>query len=286
MKVHFLLKIASGILFLYLAYCCLLFFFQRHILFPRYQIEAPSETGNNADQEKIWLSTNYGDVEAWFLPPGQDHGRSPAVIFAHGNAELIDFWPEDLKKFTTLGIGLLLVEYPGYGRSEGTPSQRSIGQAFLAAYDALVAREDVDPSRIVLFGRSIGGGAVCALAAKRPSAALILMSTFTGVRSFASNFLIPRFLVLDPFDNLSVVGSYPGPVLIIHGKNDSLIPYKHALALHHAAQQGQMLTYDCRHNDCPPSWDTFWQNVESFLLNAGIIDNSQEKRGRLQGKDG
>lgn len=269
-----LVQILAGSLFLYLAYCCLLFLLQRQILFPRSQIKAPSALARNiSGLEKIWLDTNYGKVEAWFLPPAPDHGAvcAPAVIFAHGNAELIDFWPEELNRFTPLGIGVLLVEYPGYGRSQGSPSQKSITETFVAAYDALVARKDVDPSRIVLFGRSIGGGAVCALAAKRPSAALILLSTFTSVQSLASHFLVPGFLVLDPFDNLALVGSYSGPVLVVHGSNDNLIPYDHGTALYRAAQRGKMLTYDCRHNDCPPSWDAFWQDVESFLLGAGII---------------
>jgi fermentation-respiration switch protein FrsA (DUF1100 family) len=227
--------------------------------------------------EKIWLDTSYGKIEAWFLPPAPGHGSksAPAVIFAHGNAELIDFWPEELMEFTRLGIGVLLVEYPGYGRSEGKPSQRNITEAFVAAYDTLIARKDVDPSRIILFGRSLGGGAVCALAAERPSAALILQSTFTSVASCASDFFVPRFLVLDRFDNLAVVGSYSGPVLLIHGRNDKLIPYEHGLALYRASQRGKMLTYECRHNDCPPSWEAFWQDVELFLLDAGIIDRSQ-----------
>jgi pimeloyl-ACP methyl ester carboxylesterase len=274
-KVRTVIQIASVVLLLYLVYCCLLFLFQRYILFPRGQIEAPSGMAKSiSGLEKIWLDTSYGKVEAWFLPPAPQHGMEPvpAIIFAHGNAELIDFWPEEFRKLTPLGIGVLLVEYPGYGRSEGSPSQRNITEAFVAAYDALVARKDVDPSRIVLFGRSLGGGAVCALAAERPSAALILLSTFTSVQSCASSFFVPGFLVLDRFDNLAVVGSYPGPVLVIHGRNDSLIPYKHGAALHRATRRGEMLTYDCGHNDCPPSWDTFWRDVELFLLDAGIID--------------
>lgn len=279
---HNLVKIASGILVLYLAYCFLLFLFQRYILFPRYQIGTPSETAKNIPGlEKIWLYTSYGKVEAWFLPhePGLDTEPAPAVIFAHGNAELIDFWPQELNNFTSLGMGLLLVEYPGYGRSDGTPSQRSITEAFVAAYDALVTRKEVDPSRIVLFGRSIGSGAVCALAAKRPTAALILLSAFTSVKSFALNFLVPSFLVQDPFDNLAVVNAYSGPVLVIHGRNDNLIPYKHGATLYRTAQHGQMVTYDCRHNDCPPNWNTFWRDVATFLHDAGIIENSKDKEG-------
>lgn len=249
------------------------------MLFPRYQIETPSGMGMNIPGlEKMWLPTSYGKVEAWFLPPAPDQvtESAPAVIFAHGNAELIDFWPQELDKFTSLGMGLLLVEYPGYGRSDGTPSQESITEAFLTAYDTLISRKDVDPSRIVLFGRSLGGGAVCALAVRRPSAALILMSAFTSVKSFTSRFLAPGFLVRDPFDNLASVKSYPGPVLVIHGRHDNLIPYKHGVALYRAAQRGEMITYDSHHNDCPPSWDTFWRDVESFLRKAGIFENSGE----------
>ncbi len=273
---YIVLRFAAGVLILYVAYCCFLFLFQRQLLFPRYQIEAPAEAfGSISSVEKIWLRTSFGSVEAWFLPPAEMRatGAAPAVIFAHGNAELIDFWPQELKRFTSLGMGLLLVEYPGYGRSEGTPSQGSITEAFVAAYDMLVERNDVDPSRIVLFGRSLGGGAVCALASERPSAALILMSAFTSVRSFAPKFLAPAFIVKDPFDNLATVASYPGPVLVIHGRHDDIIPYEHGISLYHAAQQGEMITYDSHHNDCPPSWNTFWRDVESFLHNTKILED-------------
>ncbi len=275
-----LIQTLTGGLLVYLAYCCLLFLLQRHILFPRGQIGAPSpEPSSIAGLERIWLDTDFGKTEAWFLPPSTSHGagRAPALIFAHGNAELIDFWPLEFKKITSLGIGVLLVEYPGYGRSQGAPSQKSITETFVAAYDAIVARNDVDPSRIVLLGRSLGGGAVCALAEKRPAAALILLSAFTSVRSLALNFLFPGFLVLDTFDNLSMVKSYPGPVLVVHGRNDNLIPYKHGTALCRAARQCRMLTYDCGHNDCPPSWDIFCKDVESFLLAAGIMHKSPQQ---------
>lgn len=244
-------------------------------MFPRYMIGTPTDAENRiSGLEKLWIDTRHGKVEAWFLPAvsGQNAAPAPAVIFAHGNAELIDFWPQELKKFTNLGMGLLLVEYPGYGRSKGTPSQKSITDTFIAAYDVLIKRKDVDPSRIILFGRSIGGGAVCGLAANRPSKALILMSTFTSAKSYAPKYLVPKFLVRDPFDNLSTVKTYTGSVLVIHGKYDNIIPYKHGLALCRAAKHCKMISYDCAHNDCPPNWDSFWQFLELFLHEAGIID--------------
>jgi len=94
------------------------------------------------------------------------------MIVGHGNAELIDFCQIDFEPFTYLGLGVLLVEYPGYGRSEGTPSQKSITETFVKAYDTIAARKDVDTEKIILFGRSVGGSAVCALSLERPSAAL------------------------------------------------------------------------------------------------------------------
>ena len=270
---NILIKILTVILFLYLVYCGFLFVIQRQMLFPRYLLSPPYHIENISGLEKIWVTTSFGKIESWFLPQTSRRvsGPAPAVIFAHGNGELIDFWPHEFKNLTHLGIGVLLVEYPGYGRSKGSPSQKNITQAFIRAYDMLVARPDVDPSRIILFGRSLGGGAVCTLAAQRPSAALILMSSFVSVRSFASKYLVPDFLVRDSFDSLAVVQAYHGPVLVVHGRFDDVILYKHGASLYQAARNGQLISYDSGHNDCPPSWDIFWRDFETFLNDCGLV---------------
>jgi hypothetical protein len=223
--------------------------------------------------EKTLLKTGSGKVEAWFIPPLSAYpGKpSPVVIFAHGNGELIDFWPEELSGFAKLGIGVLLVEYPGYGRSEGSPSQKSIAEAFVAAHDYISVKKGIDPSRIILLGRSIGGGAVCALSKRRPSAALILMSTFTSIRSFAPGYFVPGFIMRDPFDNLEAVRTYSAPVMIIHGKNDEIIPFVHGITLSKAARNCTMIEYECGHNDCPPDPVAFWKDVESFIRKSGLL---------------
>jgi len=268
-----IVKFVLWVLLLYLAYAGLVFLLQRQILFPRGMIPAhPAPPATAPGREQLWLDTSYGRVEAWYLTPaGKRRGPGPAVIFAHGNGELIDFWPDELAPFGRMGIGVLLVEYPGYGRSGGSPSQKSITAAFAAAYDHLKERPDIDPERIVLFGRSLGGGAVCALARVRPSAALILMSTFINVHAFAKNFLIPSLLVRDPFDNLAVVKTYSNPILFIHGKHDDIIPYRHGLTLSRAALNAKLVSYDCRHNDCLPGVGNFWRDVEAFLRSIGIL---------------
>jgi pimeloyl-ACP methyl ester carboxylesterase len=265
-------KILTGAVCVYAAYCALLFFVQRQVIFPRHLIPTPAAPDfRAAGVEQLWLETSFGRAEAWYLPPKSAEKPSPAVIFGHGNGELIDYWPNELGRFSALGVGLLLVEYPGYGRSDGSPSQASISETFALAYDRLAARKDVDPGRIVLFGRSLGGGAVCDLALKRPSAALILMSAFKSVSAFAARYLAPAFLIRDPFDNLAAVRQYPGPVLVIHGRFDEIVPFGHGQALHAATRNGRMIAYEAGHNDCPPDWDVFWRDVEEFLRTAGVL---------------
>ena len=271
---HPLVKFAAWALLAYVLYCCLVFIIQRQIIFPRFQIgSAPGLTKKIDGLERLWISTRHGEIETWLLQPvsRQSSSPAPAIVFAHGNAELIDFLPEVLRPLTHMGLAVLLVEYLGYGRSGGRPSQKSIGQAFTVAYDMLAARKDVDPHRIVLFGRSVGGGAVCLLAAQRPSAALILQSSFKNVPSFAARFLVPEFLVRDPFDNLSVVRNYKKPVLIIHGKNDDIIPFAHGVALDSAAQNGRIIAYQCGHNDLPPDPRIYWYDIKQFLESSGIL---------------
>lgn len=271
-----MLKFSFYVCILYVAYCGVLFLMQRQMMFPHQMTETPKETKNIPGLEKIFLDTEHGKTEAWFFPPVAKHGKvpCPAIIFAHGNAELIDFWPEEFKPFTHIGIGVMLVEYPGYGRSEGKSSQSSVTDVFVSAYNFLVSRKKdiADSSRIILAGRSVGGGAICQLAAKQPSAALILMSTFTGTRALAAKYLAPGFLVRDTFDNLAVVRVYKGPVLVVHGENDEVIPYSHGISLYRAAKHGKLISYAAGHNDCPPDWNLFRKEITDFLCEAKIID--------------
>lgn len=272
------MKILLWILVLYAAYGGFIFLLQRHMMFPAFRAPAlPLGGAGLPGLEKLRLDLPFGQVEAWYLPTAAGQEPGPAVIFAHGNGELIDYWPQELLPFNRMGLGVLLVEYPGYGRSAGSPSRRSIGATFAAAYDRLLQMPAVDPNRIVLYGRSIGGAAVCDLAAARPSAALILMSTFTSVRSFAKRFLLPPLLIRDPFDNLAVVKSYAKPVLIVHGRHDEVVPYRHGLELRRAARNATMLSYDCGHNDCLPGIGSFWRDAEAFLRKAAVLQVIRER---------
>ena len=173
-----------------------------------------------------------------------------------------------LAHYRKRGVSVLLPEYRGYGRSAGSASQAGITADFIRFHDLLAARKEVDASRIIFHGRSLGGAVVCALAERRKPAAIILQSTFTRFTDMTSKYFVPSFLVLDPFDSLSVISEFDGPVLVVHGRHDSLIPHSHGQALAAAAARGRLVSYDSDHNNCPPDWNDFWAQVDVFLDEA------------------
>lgn len=262
------LRLGVTLVVAYMVYAGLLFFLQREMLFPRHLIPGAPPQHPPAEAEQVWLDLPDGPVEAWFFPhPDHRSDRpGPAAIFAHGNGERIDLWPPLLvQPLRELGHGLLLVEYPGYGRSAGSPGEEAITAAMIQAWDWLTAQPGVAPDRVLLIGRSLGGGAVCALTRHRPAAGVVLMSSFTSVRSFARRYGVPSALVRDPFDNLSALTAFAGPVLLIHGRRDGVIPFAHAEQLAAATPRAELVAVESGHNDCPPDWGAFCRTLGDWL---------------------
>jgi fermentation-respiration switch protein FrsA (DUF1100 family) len=240
---------------------------QRAVLFPA--PAAPPEPPDARRQGfELWRVGPRNDVEAFALLPRAGGGPTPVLVATHGNGELIDWWIEPYESVRRWGIAVVLVEYPGYGRSGGSPGERAITEVMLSVFDRIAEHPDLDDTAVVLHGRSLGGGAACALAARRPVRAMVLESTFTSVRSFAVRYGLIGPLVRDPFDNLAVVSQFDGPILILHGRRDPIIPVEHAYRLHEAAPHSELELLDCGHNDCPPSWD----RIRRFLTEVGVIE--------------
>jgi pimeloyl-ACP methyl ester carboxylesterase len=257
---------------LYVVYLAGLYFAQRSMSYPGARIRVSPEPAPAPGLERSVLKTPLGDVETLFLPadPSPVGKPEPAVVFGHGNGEVVDYWVNELDGFRNRGIGVLLVEYPGYGRSSGSTSEASIRAAMSAAYDQLASDPRVDRSRIVGFGQSLGGGAVCLLARDRPLRALILQSTFPSAAIFASRFLAPPFLLRDRFDNEAALRQFPGPVLVIHGRADTLIPWQQGRRLASASSRATFRLYDCGHGCWDPDHLPFWRDVDSLLSAAGV----------------
>jgi fermentation-respiration switch protein FrsA (DUF1100 family) len=268
-----LVKFLSGIALLYVCYGALLFFAQRLVIYPGRSLRAPdSSHGPSPEAIPLWLRADGGRVEAWFLPGRRKaSGKIPVVIFFHGNDELIDFLPEQVEGFRAIGMGVLLVEYPGYGRSSGKPCEKSLTAVAVAAYDALLERADVDPGRIVAYGRSLGSGPACALSKRRPLVAIILQSPFTSIRPFARRFFLPGFLVRDVFDNRAALAAFTGPVLIMHGKFDDVVPFSEGETLARFASHAEFREFACSHNDFPPDKAEYWRIIGRFMKAHGIV---------------
>ena len=264
--------VVIAVLWLAFAWGC-----QRAVLFPRYMTPPVAERGEavvaSIAGAEVWeLETDAGVVEAFFLP-GQGVSAEepgPAVVFAHGNGETIDLWPGQLSRYRQMGVSVLLPEYRGYGRSAGRPSERAILADFEAFYDRLVQREEVDAERVVFHGRSLGGAVLAVLSQRREPAALVLEATFTSVADMARRYLVPGFLVRDPLRARQAVRRFDGPVLIVHGEHDTIVPPRHARRMSEAARQGEVVWLDIGHNDPPPQRE-YWQAIGGFLEGQGIV---------------
>lgn len=269
-------SLGKRLLVWYLIWLCLALVLQRRILFPRHFTEAMADAGEGvAGLERSWIETDQGKVEAWFVPGKGVSAASPGpvVFFAHGNAEVIDDYPYILQPYLDRGVSLALVEFRGYGRSEGSPSQKRLTEDTVKFYDIVAARPDVDKSRIVFHGRSVGGGVACSLANHRKPAAMILQSPFRSFKSMAARYLIPSFLCLDPFDNATVVRALDRPVLILHGNRDEVIPFHHGQGLSKLVEGCKFSEYDCGHNDFPMDSDRYWEDIDAFLRASDVISS-------------
>jgi pimeloyl-ACP methyl ester carboxylesterase len=244
------------------AYFALLFLVQRSMLFPM----PPPMPGAPGSAEVVRVKTGGSDAYALFLPP-RTPGPAPLIMFTHGNGELADFWVDEFEPAREWGFGILLVEYPGYGGAPGSPSEKSIMESARALYEWAATEPRVDPKRIVAWGRSLGGGAAAQLAVDRPVAALILESAFTSVSDFAGRFMAPAFLIRDPFDNRKALASYRGPLLVCHGRQDTIVPFEHGRALAAIVPGAQFRELNCGHNDCPRDW----KRIAEFLRDANIV---------------
>lgn len=189
-------------------------------------------------------------LHAWWHRTPKAQG---ALLFCHGNAGNLSHRQESVAELQhALGVSVLIFDYPGYGRSEGEPSEAGCYAAGDAAFDWLA--QQVPAERIILFGESLGGGIATDLAARRPHAALVLDKAFTSIPDMAQYqypWLPTRWLVRHQYNNLEKIPRCTGPVIIGHGDSDKLIPLSQGQSLYAAAPEPKLLVLmkGAGHND-------------------------------------
>lgn len=187
---------------------------------------------------------------AWYVPVSEPRGT---VLFFHGNAGNISHRLESLRVFNDLGLAALIFDYRGYGESEGEISEDGIYRDADAAWRHLTEEMGVAPDRIVVFGRSLGAAVAAYVASRQEPAALILESGFVSLPELGARiypWLPVRWLARIHFPAAEFLQSATCPVLVIHSRDDEIIPYEQGVKLHAAAREPkEFLEIRGGHND-------------------------------------
>ena len=208
-----------------------MFFEDKFIYFP-----GKDDPGVSPGEEVELRAADGVRLHAWWVPNPK---AKTTLLYLHGNAGHIGDRRDVIRQLGSLPADVLALDYRGYGRSEGTPSESGLCADARAAYDWLIAK-GIPASRIVVFGKSLGGAVAADLASKVEVGALILQSTFTSAPDMAGRVmpLFPaRLLMRSRYDTLSKVASIACPKLIVHSRRDEMIPFEMAERLLTAAKE-------------------------------------------------
>ena len=210
-----------SIVSIYLVLAILAFFFADKLIFQP-PGEAYPENRNHFE-----VTGAEGEEVALYYHPAAE--GMPTLLWSHGNAENIGQLKVEMDSLNYEGFGILAYDYPGYGESDGKPSEKECYRSIKAAYDFLVSEKKCPVEKIILVGRSVGSGPTCWLAAHEKHGAVALISPFLS--TFRTATKIPLFLG-DRFQNLNRIVEFETPLLIIHGEEDSIIPLSHGKRLY------------------------------------------------------
>lgn len=230
--IYFLLFIACS--FIFGLFVLVRYLEGNAIFFPSKQITlTPDRVGLSFDD--VYLTTSDGiKINAWLLKNPQ---AKATLIYAHGNAGAMSDRLMKIKYFHDLGLNVIVFDYRGFGKSEGSPSEQGVYLDALTVYDYLKTRADLNTMPIIAYGASMGGVVAVDLATKRPVNVLIVDSSITSGLEVARKLYpyIPSFLITIRFDSLSKVKTLTMPKLFIHSPQDKVIAYQMGRRLFEAA---------------------------------------------------
>ncbi len=248
-----------------------LFFFQSRLLYlpnlPSREIIATPDSVGLAYEPVTLITDDAVTLDGWFVPARQPRG---VLLFFHGNAGNISHRLDSLKIFNELGLATLIFDYRGYGRSHGQPSEQGTYRDAQAAWRYLTEERHSPAQDIVLFGRSLGASIAAHLASEYTPKALIIESAFTSVPDLAAEvypFVPARWLARFRYSTEAHLRSVSCPVLIVHSRDDEIIPFAHGRRLFAVANEPkQLLEIRGGHNDgFLVSGQTYVDALDTFL---------------------
>ena len=247
------LNILVAVVVVYAVILLLVFLFQaRLVYFPEVEralVATPRAAGLDYDDVTLHTADDVA-LHGWWVPARNARG---AVLIFHGNAGNISHRIDYLTMFNRLGYAVLIIDYRGYGKSGGTPSEEGTYRDAEAAWQFLTETREFKPQDIVILGESLGGGVATWLAVRHPPRALVLASIFTSVPDLGARvypWLPVRLLARIDYNNLERMQQITAPVLIAHSRDDDIVPFAHGEALFAAAREPkQFLVMSGGHND-------------------------------------
>src|SRR5262249_11043255 len=237
---RFVLRSLARLAVVYLVVLVVMLFLENKLVYQPSPATAWQPPADPHTQDGWMTAADGAQVHGWWLPP--ERPEVGAVLVAHGNGgNLSDRGPFAADLHHALGAGVLLFDYPGYGKSPGKPSEQGCYASAEAAYHWLTDAAKIPENRIVLLGESLGGGPAVELATRHPDCrAVVLVSTSTSCPAAAKyhyRWLPTRWLMRNRFDNLTKIGRVKRPVFIAHGTADEIVPFRHGEELFAAANE-------------------------------------------------
>jgi hypothetical protein len=246
----------------------IVYFFQDRLLYFPSSEEACTPAVADLAFEDVYFEAGDGTpLHGWYVPAREARAT---LLFCHGNGGNISHRLDSILIFHRLGLNVFIFDYRGYGMSRGRPSEQGTEQDALAAWHWLAKEKQVNPEKLIIFGRSLGGAVAAGLANTRGAAGLVLESSFTSYCDIGREhypWLPVRLLARYRYATIEEMNGLSMPVLIVHSINDELVPFGHGRALYAAcAGQKYFLEISGGHNDgFLLSGDTYVQGLDRFV---------------------
>ncbi len=281
------LRIVVGCaLVLLLTLAALLFFENRFVFRPSRQPSGSWQPDGPGATECTFPTRDGLRLHAWWQPGsgGAGDDRRPVLLWCHGNTGNVTHRAEAFRRFTSKGLGVLLFDYRGYGKSEGRPSERGLYMDAEAAYKYLTEAQGIAPERIVCFGRSIGSTVALHVALLRKTAGVVIEGAFENLGAVVRRRvpIVPvSAFVSNRMDNVSRVQRLRVPLLVIHDARDTVVPAAQARAVFRAAP-GQKEFYSLEgagHSDIADAGgDEYYEVLHRFC--SACVNRHRASRGK------
>jgi uncharacterized protein len=236
------------------------------------RVEVPSPALALNQRAITFQAPDSASLAAWIIPAANAGADAPWVLISHGNYGNIGYGgrPQFYAWFRDLGVNLFAYDYRGFGASDGVPSEAGVYTDAMAAYHYLTDSLHVPPSRIILFGHSLGTGVAIELARHAPAGGLIVEDAYTSVADRGQEvfpFLPIKLIAKSRFASIDKVGALRLPKLFLHARNDRTIPIEHGRRLFAAAAEPkQFVELDAGHGDAyATDRATYYGAIDTFI---------------------